>query len=513
MISETIGRMVDYAGLAHQAYQLRQSEQIEIQERVRRHLSERMGRMRGLPQKLGQILSLDDPGGTATEEYTSLRDDASALPFETVLPIMEKQWNTSATSLFRSIDETAHAASLGQVHRGVLNDGREVAIKVQYPGVHQAVRMDLKMLGWLSLPVGNLRRGFDLQKYRQVILDDLDEELDYRLEAENQRAFATWASDSSNFCVPKVIDELSGEQVLVSQWIEGETWDEVRSSWPDNLRKVLARNMAKFFIEGLFLRGMMHADWHPGNIRFLRQDGQARILLYDFGCVFKPRSDEIIALARLIRASGRRDESPWPLFLKLGFDEEYLSPLAAKLPALCHVLFEPFCVEYPYRMDQWQLSERVGDILGDDRWNFRIAGPASLIFLMRAFHGLKYYLEKLEVELPWRPFIGPMLAQLEPQMNNLSLPDNLAAKPSFDSMAKYLKIRVRQDGRTRAELSSYASNIDNLDSLIDEDVKQRIVNKGLRLDKIVSDIRRRGYTPGPVFQLEDNGKQVDVWLE
>jgi len=82
-------------------------------------------------------------------------------------------------------------------------------------------------------------------------------------------------------------------------------------------------------------------------------------------------------LARLIQATIARTEPPWPLFLKLGFNHEYLEPMADKLPALCRTLFEPFCVEYPYDLADWQLGSRMSDLLGDDRWNFRIAGPAD----------------------------------------------------------------------------------------------------------------------------------------
>ena len=130
-----------------------------------------------------------------------------------------------------------------------------------------------------------------------------------------------------------------------------------------------------------------------------------RLLLYDFGCVYQPSDDERLALLRLIRATISGSESPYPLFLKLGFNAEYLEPLADKLPALCRVLFDPLVAEYAYDMADWRLDERVADILGDDRWNFRIAGPPALVFLLRTFHGLTHYLSGLGTPVRWRQAI------------------------------------------------------------------------------------------------------------
>ena len=106
------------------------------------------------------------------------------------MPVIAEQWNCDPETVFSEIEPHGRAASLGQVHRATLRDGRTVAIKVQYPGIRQAVEADLKMLGWLSKPVGDLRRGFDLTDYRGAIRDSLDEELDYVREAEHQRRYA-----------------------------------------------------------------------------------------------------------------------------------------------------------------------------------------------------------------------------------------------------------------------------------------------------------------------------------
>ena len=517
MVTRSLRRMVEYAGLARDVYKLRHADEEQVSAAARKHLIERMGKMRGLPQKLGQLLSFshageeDDP--LAAADYARLQEAAEPLPLEVVRPLMEAAWGRPLEKVLREIEPHAHAASLGQVHRAILRDGREVAIKVQYPGIYDAVLADLKLLGWLSVPVGNLKRGFDLAAYRQVILDDIKEELDYRAEAASQRQFVDWADADPFLVVPRVVDSLSCENVLVSEWVEGDPWQTVCDHWVESDKKTLARDLLKFFLESLFARQMVHADLHPGNLRFQCDAGRVRLVLYDFGCVYRPTDDERLALLRLIRATTHRSEPPLPLFLKLGFNREYLEPLADKLPALCNVLFEPFVVEYPYDPADWHLGERVSDVLGDDRWNFRIAGPPAMVFLLRAFHGLIYYLQGLSAPVMWGRTLGPVLRAYADEMDRLDLPRGDVDHRDFSSLARYLKIRVQEGGRTKVQLTSRSEGIDDLENLLDDDLRAKILRQGIDLPAIVRDIRRRGYVPGPVFQWTEGTKQVEVWLE
>jgi len=515
MSVSTLKRMTGYAAMARDAYRLRSTDEEHVRSQVRSHLITRMGKMRGLPQKLGQMLSISEQCSedNASEQFAALQEQAEPLPLEAVRPVMETAWGCPLEEVLSEIDPHAHAASLGQVHRATTRDGTEVAVKVQYPGIHDAVIADLKMLGWLSMPVGNLRRGFDLSSYRETILEDLERELDYRQEAANQQAIGRWAQTDSFLIVPEVFDQLSTDKVLVTQWREGDHWNVVRDEWDKKQKRALANGMLRFFLDGLLVRGMMQADWHPGNFRFCRNGDQAQLLLYDFGCIYQPTEDERLVLARLIRATIDRSESPWPLLLKLGFNREYLEPLADKLPALCRVMFEPYCCEYPYDLADWNLGQRVSDILGSDRWNFRIAGPAGLVFLLRAFHGLAYYLEGLETPIFWQRAFQTCLASIGSEINDLQLPASTKPDCDFNSLARYLKMRVREDGRTKVELTQYASGIDRLDDLLDEDVKQRIERQGIDLTQIVADVRRRGYAPTKVFELTEGAKQIEVWLE
>ena len=165
-------------------------------------VAERLGQLRGLPQKVGQILALNDLAGEGN--YRSLTEGEGELSFAEVRALVEAELGCALDKHFAHFDEHGIGASLSQVHRARTRAGRDVVVKVQYPGMDEAIESDLRALGWLSAPVGNLRKGFDLEAYRQHIGAIIAAELDYEAEAQNLRTYA------------EALGELEG-QVLVPQ--------------------------------------------------------------------------------------------------------------------------------------------------------------------------------------------------------------------------------------------------------------------------------------------------------
>ncbi|PHR93084.1 MAG: hypothetical protein COA78_33070 [Blastopirellula sp.] len=508
----TLKRSADYALLAKDSLRLKTSSNEHVQQTVRKHIASRLGKLRGLPQKIGQMLSFSAEQNDKSEAFENLQESAEPLPFAEISAVIQENWGCELDQIVKHIEHHGKAASLGQVHRAQLQDGQEVAIKVQYPGIRQAIATDMKMLGWLSLPIGNLNQGFDLKGYRSVIMDDLDEELDYHKEAANQQEFLKNNAHSDFVIVPEVNTELSTEKVLVTTWENGDTWAEVQQNWPAETKQLLGKRLLAWFLESLFDHGLLHADLHPGNLRFIYHQKHPKIVLYDYGSVYRPSAEKRFALLRLIQAAMHQHESPLGLMLALGFSEEYLSPLSKKLPSLCRVLFEPFCVEYPYDVESWNLSTRISDILGNDRLNFRVAGPPDLIFLLRAFHSIRNYMSGLNSNVSWQRTIQPLIDKFAIEIAQVKTPIT-QSNEDFSSMAKHLKIRVTRNKQVKAEITVYASGIDRIDQLLDEDVKKKIAEQELDLEKIVAEVRARGYTPGPVFSFEETGKEIKVWLE
>ena len=393
-------RTFDLARMAGNAWKLRRSKDKLVAEHARRALVERLGRLRGLPSKLGQLLSMSS--SEESRDFLPLTNQVAPLPFSTIRDCLMQAWGKPIARVVSRICDPGIAASLGQVHRATLLDGTDVAIKVRYPNIQEAVASDLSLFGWMTFPGSGPARGFDMVSYQEEILRNIAEELDYEIEADHQRIFAQRAQEIPGLVVPRVIDKWSSESVLVTTWEEGESIEGVLAHWSTDARSSLARQLFHTFCKLLFDDNIIHADPHAGNYRFRQRDNHHEIVMYDFGSILTLTERERLALIGLIRATmDRQPVDPFPFFVALGFNETLLEPLRGKLPALCSVLFEPFVSDCPYDWSTWNRGNRVSGILGEDRWNFRISGPARLIFLLRIFHGLIYYLRKPRTASQW----------------------------------------------------------------------------------------------------------------
>jgi hypothetical protein len=206
---------------------------------------------------------------------------------------------------------------------------------------------------------------------------------------------------------------------------------------------------------------------------------------------------------------------PFGLLVAIGFREDLLSPLRDKLPALLRIVLEPFVEPGTYSVATSRRSERVEDVLGEDRWNFRMSGPPHLIFLLRAMSGLSWYLRKLGVDASWSRPLQPVLRHHATALAAVRVPPADDTKSSFQGIARHLRIHVVKEGRLKVALTFPAMAIDDLGSLMGEDVESRVRAGGVDTQELVRRVRRTGYTPQEVFALPDDGqgREVRVWLE
>jgi predicted unusual protein kinase regulating ubiquinone biosynthesis (AarF/ABC1/UbiB family) len=473
-----------------------------------------MGKLRGLPQKIGQMMGMSADAAAATP-FASLGDHAQALPVEVIVELLGEAWGRPWDTVLAQIDQNGAAASLGQVHRARLRGGPDVAVKVAYPEIRDAVMSDLRLLGWLSAPLGDLRRGFDMAAYRTEIVRDLNEELDYRAELHNQECFRKIAVGLEGLIVPAPNAEWSNETVLVSAWESGGTIEEA-AHWSKPDRAELARRILRHFLVTVFDHGFFHADPHPGNYRFrIHPDCGPSVVLYDYGSVASLPLHDRIALLGLITDTATRRGDPYSRLVELGFREDLLTPIERKLPAICRVLFEPF--ENPAKFDlvAWRRTERLDDILGEDRWNFRMAGPAKLILLMRAFRGALYYLERLGEPVSWERALAPILERSAALL--AANPPRIAGRTGtgFDALARHLRIEVTRYGERRVSLIFPASSVEELSSLMDEETAAKIAERRIDLDAILRKARQTAYAPTALFTLDDpsSASSFRVWLE
>ena len=259
-----------------------------------RHLeaAERMvdalGTMKGAAMKIGQLASFIDteflPPEYAEmyqEKLGELRSSAPPMPWDKVKKVLEEEWEGDAPEdLFEEFDHDATAAaSIGQVHRAVLPDGRVVAVKIQYPGVAEAVRADMQNAGMILRMAKALAPGLDAKAAAAELKERVLEELDYEYEAQNQRSFARGYRGHPFIYVPDVITRLSRRRVLVTEWVDGVGFDEVKQL-PQEEKDRFGEIVFRFCFGSIYHLQHFNADAHPGNY-ILMDDGKVAFL--DFG--------------------------------------------------------------------------------------------------------------------------------------------------------------------------------------------------------------------------------------
>lgn len=386
---------------------------------ARRHIVDgplqQLATLRGLPQKLGQLLSLGDfvddaPVTAPPVEY------GPTLNIEVVKHLLSQRLEIPFDEVFASIESTGIGASLGQVHRATLHDGRVVAVKLQLPEMEAAIRVDAQSLALAGGPAP-LKPGLDLVSYRAELLQRVEQELDYRRESE---ALATFSSMASRLgvTVPRVVLEYTRRDVLVMDWCEGEPFSAVRT-WSPEERAEIARVLVRFFLTSIFELGRVHADPQPGNFRFTRDaNGKVGVTVLDFGSVLTLDARGRRALMHLVAARlgalALTADDALGLWLELGFNRGLLEPLKEHLPRVGEILFRPFASTTPFDSRPWQPAKEFDALLGEDGWNFRLAAPPSLLLLLRTVRGLVAYLDALESPVAWRSLVIEALNRATP---------------------------------------------------------------------------------------------------
>lgn len=476
--------------------------------RAERLVAERLGRMRGLPQKIGQVLSLASPelGGGA---YAALTDAAPQVPADQSFRWITRSLGRPLREAFLSIDPRAAAASLGQVHRAVLPDGRAVAVKVQYPDVAGSADTDLAALGMLASPVSARHEGFDTDGYRGELRRALTAELDYHAEAEALRRFARRRAEVPGLTTPDPVDGYCTSALLTMTWVDGDTIA-AAADWPPPAKREALRVLLRAFLRGCFVWREVHADPHAGNLRFARTpDDGVEVGLLDFGCTRHLSADEAYGLWQLA-AHGPTldDEALASAWAALGFPTSVTHDLRHRLGAVTRVLFEPFATRGDVDVTTWRVADRLAEALGDDRWTFRFAGPPTLLFLIRAFQGLVVHARALDVSLDWHAELAALPPPARPA------PGPTAARPEASPMTSdALKVEVVRNGERVVFLTFPAAAVAHLVDLVPSDLQARVVRHGISLAGIAADAVARGGPAGPLFALDEDGTRVRVWLE
>ncbi len=275
----------------------------EVQRRTAEQVFSVLGQLKGGAMKFGQALSVfeaaipEELAKPYREALTKLQEAAPPLPVTTVHAVLAEQLGPRWRRRFREFDDLpAAAASIGQVHRAVWADGREVAVKVQYPGAGPALVSDLNQLGRLARLFSVLQPGLDIKPLVVELKSRVAEELDYRLEARSTRAFAAAYRDDPEITAPRVL--AAADRVLVTEWIEGTPLSAVIAAGGPDERDRAGALLATLHFSAPARTRLLHADPHPGNFRIL-PDGRLGVI--DFGAVARLPKGLPAPVGRLVR--------------------------------------------------------------------------------------------------------------------------------------------------------------------------------------------------------------------
>ena len=367
-----------------------------------------MGEMKGAVMKVGQVLSL--MSGVLPDEMaaqlSSLQSNAPPMSFELVRQVFEKEYGRQPEEVFRKFQkEPFAAASIGQVHRAELKDGTPVAVKVQYPGVREAIDHDLANVGMMIRLGGLVARGLDASQIVKDLESGIRAELDYLREAAWQQRFYDAFEGHAFVRVPRVYHELTRPTVLVQEYIKGRPFAAAKEL-PQAERDRIGEMIYRFCFGSLYRHGLFNGDPHPGNYLLL---GDGGIAFVDYGCVAEFDADTLEAFRRIIRALNAGDIEEWRRAT------EAVGILLPNAPFETDVIYEHMhwywapILEEEVRFTPGLAAEMV-------RRNTMTTGiggqinkycnvPAGMVFLTRINFGLAGLFAGLGANGPWRAIV------------------------------------------------------------------------------------------------------------
>ena len=373
-------------------------------------LTDGLSHLRGAALKLGQMLSMDTGlvlPGELTAILGRLRDDARPMPPKQLQTVLNAEWGAGWYSRFERFDVRPFAAaSIGQVHRAILKDGRDLAIKVQYPGVRASIDSDIDNVATLLRVPGLLPRGMDLAPLMAEAKRQLHAEADYLAEAQHLAQFGTLLAGSQTFVLPALHKDLCTPQVLAMTYVQSDPLENLTEA-PQALRDRVATALIDLVLRELFVFGAMQTDPNLANYRYDPKTG--RVVLLDFGAVqvIDPAlAADFRALLQVALDGGA--EATRAAMLRIGY---FSADTAPHHQALIQSMFEaamaPLRQDGPFDFGRSDLLERLRDMglaIGNDRELSHVP-PAATLFLHRKIGGMYLMAVKLRAQVALRPLV------------------------------------------------------------------------------------------------------------
>ncbi len=359
-------------------------------------MAETMGHLKGAVMKVGQMISMGDDElmpPEATEILKVLQAHAPYLPYHRIKDRVEAELEASVDDVFEEFEaEPMAAASLGQVHRAVLEDGTEVAIKVQYPDIDKTIHSDLANLKAMLSASGVFGRHFDLDPYFCELEEMLVQELDYVQEAVNLEEMRRLFGDEEHITIPRYIPQCSTERVLTMEMAHGMSLDEFLAGEPSQeVRDRAGWCLVKLIWLGFLKYRVLHADPQAGNFLF-GEDGS--VVLLDYGCIKRFEEPFIADYCRALRAHlGMDSEAVIEAYIDVGYMRRDGGPRTRQaLWEIADIYARPISTDRVYTFGSEALAERGKEYAMTHPACFNLRPPQASIYLHRTLVGAYFVL-------------------------------------------------------------------------------------------------------------------------
>ncbi len=362
-----------------------------------------MGQMKGVFMKIGQIVSFTNESlpPEARKALASLQQAAPPMDFSLVKEVLERELGKPIDELFKHIDhEPLAAASIGQVHRAKLKDGTDVALKVQYPGVDDAIRADLKASAGLAAIIGTVNRNIDATAVVEELKEVVLQELDYRLELRSQQLFHELWKDHPLIRVPKVYPQYSSQRVLCQEFKRGLRFKDFLEQATDSERRLAVRVLHDFVFDSMNRFCVFNGDPHPGNYLFHEDGG---ITFLDYGCIKYFDPEFILSLRRLNRTLVENDKVA---FEKMCHEVKLVLPGRPydidKIWNFMRYNGEPVLENKPFKFSK-EWIQRASELMKpENMWQMNL--PKDFLFFNRITFGLNSLFHQLDAEENFHTF-------------------------------------------------------------------------------------------------------------
>lgn len=375
-------------------------------------VTEQLSQLRGAAMKLGQMISLD-AGDMLPAELTAilarLRDAAHYMPPAQLNRVLQSEWGPDWRKRFTRFDATPiAAASIGQVHRATLPDGRIVAIKVQYPGVAASIDADVDNVATLLRLSGLLPASLDVAPLLAEAKAQLHEEADYVREAAQMRRYGAMLAGEEAFVVPAPVDELCGPRVLAMDFVSASPIDSLAQA-PQAVRDRMMAALLDLVLRELFTFGFMQTDPNFANYRWQPEAPGGRLVLLDFGAARAVAPATVAAYRRLMRAGLAADhEALRAALIEIGFVapqtlERHGPALDGMIAILMAHLGRPGAFDFADRSFVEPLRDHARTIAADrGAWH---VPPAETLFVQRKVSGTALLAVRMGARLPLRAMV------------------------------------------------------------------------------------------------------------